>query len=420
MFFALRLAVPFSMNPALVIGSYAIKYGLLAAGLAFAGLGALSAYRQGRARKALMGLWVLSVTAVIALGGLELLFASLDRPAPASCVVGDDVLGHGQKPGATCLFPSSEWNVTVRVNSLGLRGGELPAQKPALRVLMLGDSFTQGYGVEENQTFSSLLEARLRTDGLDAEVINAGVVSYSPIVEYLYLKTRGLALKPDVVVLNFDMSDVQDDFYYERAATFGPGGLPVAIASGTTAQDSGGALGSIRNLRVVGLFRSLIERLYLSFEPADEPSLAGMYDVEYDRYAITRQGGEKLAADWARSLKYIKLAAGLSREHNVTFVLATYPYGHQVSPTEWGEGRHTFNFVAGKAYGDGPEKVLSSFAGQEGIPFVGMFPAFANASGGPFYYGHDGHFNAAGHAVAAQALYSGLTSEGIIKAPSAK
>src|SRR3954447_8958531 len=59
---------------------------------------------------------------------------------------------------------TSEFSTHVRVNSAGLRGPEIPYEKPpgTYRVLVLGDSFTFGAQVEEDQTFVARLGDRLR------------------------------------------------------------------------------------------------------------------------------------------------------------------------------------------------------------------------------------------------------------------
>lgn len=53
----------------------------------------------------------------------------------------------------------------------------LPAQTDAedLRILMLGDSLTAGYGLASRDALPSRLEAALRSRGLEVQVINAGV-----------------------------------------------------------------------------------------------------------------------------------------------------------------------------------------------------------------------------------------------------
>ena len=44
-----------------------------------------------------------------------------------------------------------------------------------LRLLALGDSLTAGFGLPAKDAFTTLLEKRLRDDGLDVSVVNAGV-----------------------------------------------------------------------------------------------------------------------------------------------------------------------------------------------------------------------------------------------------
>ncbi len=50
-----------------------------------------------------------------------------------------------------------------------------PAQAAPLKILALGTSLTQGYGVAPGLDFTAVLEARLRADHLDVKLINAGV-----------------------------------------------------------------------------------------------------------------------------------------------------------------------------------------------------------------------------------------------------
>src|SRR5207237_7630479 len=54
---------------------------------------------------------------------------------------------------------------------------------------------------------------------------------HSPIHEYLRLQRLGPVLQPDLVVLNFDMTDVHDDVVRTATAVLDPRGLPVAVPS---------------------------------------------------------------------------------------------------------------------------------------------------------------------------------------------
>ena len=55
--------------------------------------------------------------------------------------------------------------------------------------------------------------------------------SYSPILEYLFLRRVGLSLHPDLIVLNFDMTDVHDDLVRTGLARLDERGLPLAVPS---------------------------------------------------------------------------------------------------------------------------------------------------------------------------------------------
>lgn len=112
---------------------------------------------------------------------------------------------------------------SIRTNSLGFRDeikrdvGKIPNKR---RIVFIGDSFTEGVGLNWDQTFVGIF-ARSRPD---LEVLNAGVSSYSPAI-YLrklsWLLERGY--KIDEVVVYIDISDIQDEGY---SYTFdGNGGL---------------------------------------------------------------------------------------------------------------------------------------------------------------------------------------------------
>jgi hypothetical protein len=75
------------------------------------------------------------------------------------------------------------------------------------RVLLLGDSFVFGHGVEEDETVAAQLERFLP----GCEVVNLGVTGYSTDQELLLLRERGLAYRPDVVILLVCANDLLDN-----------------------------------------------------------------------------------------------------------------------------------------------------------------------------------------------------------------
>ena len=73
-------------------------------------------------------------------------------------------------------------------------------------IVCMGDSLTAGYGVEESQAYPALLAARLRIDGHDYEVINAGVSGETSSGALARLDWM-LTLKPDIVILETGAND---------------------------------------------------------------------------------------------------------------------------------------------------------------------------------------------------------------------
>jgi lysophospholipase L1-like esterase len=113
--------------------------------------------------------------------------------------------------------------VNVSINSLGLRGPEISLEKKSgeMRVLMLGDSLTFGWGVEESETTTRRLERLLRAKwSEEVTVINSGVGNYNTEMEVTYFKERGLALQPDIVVLNYFINDAEPIPDYDGFSLF--------------------------------------------------------------------------------------------------------------------------------------------------------------------------------------------------------
>lgn len=79
-------------------------------------------------------------------------------------------------------------------------------------MLLMGDSFGWGFGVEQDEIFIEQIEAR--NEGW--EIINASVSGYGTDQEYLYYVERGHRYQPDVVMLLFHAGN---DFTNSASAT---------------------------------------------------------------------------------------------------------------------------------------------------------------------------------------------------------
>ncbi len=143
----------------------------------------------------------------------------------------DARLGWSLEPGARGRYVGPrpfpvEFDTAVEINSLGLRGPELPRRAEGeLRVLFLGDSVVAGFEVEQQETFVALLEAQLQQRmGRPLHVINGGVRGYGTDQSLLWYRERGQSLAPDLVALVFSANDFDDNVTLHRARRpFGKG-----------------------------------------------------------------------------------------------------------------------------------------------------------------------------------------------------
>jgi lysophospholipase L1-like esterase len=148
-------------------------------------------------------------------------FLSRELPRPDAYVLDPDT-GKRLRPG----WSGDEFGTFVRVSSRGLRNPETPYEKPpgTYRILALGDSWTFGFRMEEEEAWPRVL-GRILNERLGArrlaprvEVINAGVIGYSTYQEAAYFRVEGQRYSPDLVIVAFyPVNDAEDkSSRYER------------------------------------------------------------------------------------------------------------------------------------------------------------------------------------------------------------
>jgi len=125
----------------------------------------------------------------------------------------DPRLGWRKIPNFAATRSTSEYTVREHFNSRGLRGPEWPiARSDAYRVLVLGDSFVEGYGVAAEDMCTHVLERELRSaSGRDVEVINGATGGYSTDQELLFFEGEGRVYAPDLTILVFYENDLWDN-----------------------------------------------------------------------------------------------------------------------------------------------------------------------------------------------------------------
>jgi hypothetical protein len=166
----------------------------------------------------------------------------------------DGRLGFTLRPGVRVRHADRDFSVSVAINALGGRGPERERLKPpgTARILLLGDSFAFGWGVEQDETFGARLERRLSERAGPVEVLSAAVPGWSTDQQYLYLRTQGLALGPDLILLAASENDIQEIGF--NRLTLDENRLPVRIEPMWRIIDAAG------RMRYIGSGRSALPR----------------------------------------------------------------------------------------------------------------------------------------------------------------
>ncbi|RMF65467.1 MAG: SGNH/GDSL hydrolase family protein, partial [Calditrichaeota bacterium] len=162
---------------------------------------------------------VLGVSAGLVLileGGLRLFYP---QNLSGKSIVGesfsnpDEMLGIRYTPGAKWRFDHPEYHVVYSINEDGFRDAKphpMPKPPGVTRVLLLGDSFTFGQGVDYDQTWPVLVEKKMSAkDGTHrVDLVKAGMQGMDTRSEYLLMKELVPKYDCDVVVIAFLINDL--------------------------------------------------------------------------------------------------------------------------------------------------------------------------------------------------------------------
>ncbi len=121
--------------------------------------------RGGLARQLALGVASLALALALVEFGLRALGGETLQVNPDQhrFWIHDPKLGWRSRPGQAGRFGTEFFDVHVAINSRGLRDAETSAAKPdgLQRVIVIGDSFAWGFGVEQEETFSALVEGAI-------------------------------------------------------------------------------------------------------------------------------------------------------------------------------------------------------------------------------------------------------------------
>ena len=123
-----------------------------------------------------------------------------------NCVEFDEKLIFKPKIGK-CLFANPEFNTVLNFDEEGrLKGNKLINKHSTEGVAVIGDSHAMGWGVNDNETFSAILEKKL-----NKKIYNLAVAGYATEREILRLENSGLLKKINTIVIQYSDNDYNEN-----------------------------------------------------------------------------------------------------------------------------------------------------------------------------------------------------------------
>jgi len=315
--------------------------------------------------------------------------------------------------------PSQEYpdqRVEVTTNSLGLRGKEfLPAElSDSTRILVLGDSYTFGVYVNDNETFCSILEQHLRKEDKRAVVLNAGYASgFETDEQYCWLVNRGIQFQPDIIILaafhGNDIVGIAPQYWLQVDGQ----GLPTKIRDPdlfvqdgflrtlTLDQKAAGGefvyrLPILRQSHLCIAINRLVNRLVM---PPD------LYGKTATNRTYRHIFGEDSAEFFEKERIFLKLIQGMkhiSEANNAKFLVLMIPFNFEVNPPRFQKAMQRYGVSSVKKdYYSELELILKGM----NIPFINLLNEMRSIPQKGFYPRNgEVHLNAAGHRFVAAKL----------------
>jgi lysophospholipase L1-like esterase len=340
----------------------------------------------------------------------------------------DERLGWSNRPGASGVQLHRDFAPRIEINAAGQRDRDYPMDRVPgrCRMLALGDSYAWGYGVEREQIWHELVEARRP----EWEIVNAGVPGYGTDQELLYLEERGLALRPDAVVLLFYANDVLENLERSSSGYFKPYfelGAEGTLALHQVPVPRGGV--GQRFERWLRFHTYLLFRLYRlpswlaavreeregteAHKERRKRELRAAREEERQRRRRERlAAGGRPAERRAGTAGAVAEAAPRDNKYDVDLSLTLAMLERMDRSARAGGARF---FVVAAPLSDPPRERLLAALRERSVASLALDPAFDGRS--DIRFPHDPHWTPSGHVIAADAVERFLVAEGVFDAP---
>ena len=258
--------------------------------------------------------------------------------------------------------------------------------KNVFRILVLGDSFTFGQGLKSiSDTYPKILENKLNSMKSDTryEVINAGQMALETVDELNFLKAKGLAYQPDIIILGYVYNDAIPD--------------PAPDSSGMN----------------ISLFRQIHGKIYSNSYLLCVSQINKILSLEYIKDSFTQKeyndevnnilywySGENLK----KHRQDLEELIGIAHNNGTPIVIMMFPFTLDVN------NRQDYQFKQ-------VHSILKDIAENKSAYFIDLYTEFSKA---PIELSlrvnkQDNHPNELAHKIAAKTLFNFLVREKLVQ-----
>jgi lysophospholipase L1-like esterase len=282
------------------------------------------------------------------------------------------------------------YGARATIDATGFRTNGEAGRPPQATMFALGDSFTFGLGVNDDQTWPAQLERHVRASNPTASVVNGGTISYGVFQELDLLKATLTSIRPAVVIHGLYWND------YMNPQPPAPTDPDVVTAEGYFVWDQPPTYHTLTER-----LRAALNRAALFYSLKQIASQAwGRTSTSTYSSAYSRMLGHGIdEEDWKPIDRFYRELQMTGDRHGFTTFVVIMPVNDLV------RGRSS----AAHPYPTAARQRLSAL----GIPYLDAFELWDRGGYGNAAFlpqGPDAHLNAEGYRILADALAQKLVA----------
>ena len=312
-----------------------------------------------------------------------------------------DIIPWTLKPNASERFVALDFDTTVSINSFGLRDKErqINKDKNVHRILIVGDSFTYGFGVNNDESYPAVIERELNEKIYDKrfEVWNAGFASgYTADTFFVFLREKGMRFNPDLILVGvFLENDILD--FLKNKYVFDDSGKLTRVVSDFYCVEEGHLRRDCdqRKKTQLAVVSHAVRRFLLGNSRIYSYVVTklGIIQSMDSNPVFDKKFSSSMVENFDKFFHYIGEIKNVADSRNIDFGLILLPGKSSVN--EFWDVYQKGHPCADR---DKPRRLISDYCKKNKIVCLDVWPYFINASDSKrAYFEHDAHWSKEGN-----------------------